>query len=126
MGKDLPAAPVDQFEPVATKAAAAQRDEAVAEILHDVTTDKPAAAGKVLGYLKQGNDAAPLMHAARRLLFQKGDNPHDYKFSSAVFEDYAQVSPQWRDRFLAASVFMLRGSEDKDNVLVKRMRAALS
>jgi hypothetical protein len=126
MGKDIPAAPIEQFEPLPTKAAAERHDEAVAEILHDVTTDKPAAAGKMLSYLKQGNDAAPLMHAARRLLFQKGDNPHDYKFSSAVFEDYAQVSPPWRDRFLAASVFMLRGSEDKDNVLVKRMRVALS
>jgi hypothetical protein len=126
MGKGVPAAPIDQFEPVPTKAASDQRDDVVSEILHDVTTDKPAAAGKLLGYLKQGHDAAPLMHAARRLLFQKGDNPHDYKFSSAVFEDYAQVSPPWRDRFLAASVFMLRGSEDKDNVLVKRMRVALS
>jgi hypothetical protein len=126
MGKDLPAVPIEQVEPVATKSAPDQHNDAVTEILHDVTGDKPAAAGKLLSYLKQGNDAAPLMHAARRLLFQKGDNPHDYKFSSAVFEDYAQVSPPWRDRFLAASVFMLRGSDDKDNVLVKRMRAALS
>ena len=34
-------------------------------------------------------------------------------------------TPAWRDRFLAASVFNLRGSGDKDNDLVKRTRAAL-
>jgi hypothetical protein len=126
MGKDLPPSPIEQLEPIATKAGVDERDEVVGEILHDVTDDKPAAAGKLLGYLKQGHDAAPLMHAARRLLFRKGDNPHDYKFSSAVFEDYGHVSPTWRDRFLATSLFMLRGSGDKDNVLVNRMRAALS
>jgi hypothetical protein len=126
MGKDLPASPIEQFEPVAIKSPSDQPDATVAEILQDITADKPAAAGKLLGYLKQGHDAAPLMHAARRLLFNKGDNAHDYKFSSAVFEDYAHVSPEWRPRFLAASVFMLRGSGDKDNALVKRMRAALS
>jgi len=48
------------------------------------------------------------------------------KFSSAVLEDYDHVSPRWRDRFLAASVFDLRGSGDADNELVKCTRAALA
>jgi hypothetical protein len=56
----------------------------------------------------------------------KGDNSHDYKFSSAVLEDYAHLSPQWRERYLAASVFQLRGSGAPDNGLVKRIRAALA
>jgi hypothetical protein len=60
------------------------------------------------------------------LVFLKGDNSHDYKFSSAVLEDYYHVSPAWRNRFLAAGVFNLRSSEDRDNALVKRTRAALS
>jgi len=59
------------------------------------------------------------------LIFLKGNNSHDYKFSSAVLEDFHHVSPAWRDRFLAASVFNLRGSGDKDNSLVNRTRAAL-
>ena len=63
--------------------------------------------------------------AARVLIFLKGRDAHDYKFSSAVLEDYQHVSPAWRDRYLAASVFNLRGSGDSNNDLVKRTRAAL-
>jgi hypothetical protein len=36
------------------------------------------------------------------------------------------MAPQWRDRFLAASVYNLKGSGSSDNDLVKRIRAALS
>jgi hypothetical protein len=64
--------------------------------------------------------------AARVLVFLKGNDSHDYKFSSAVLEDWAHVSPAWRDRFMAASVFKLCGSADPDNSLVERTRAALA
>jgi hypothetical protein len=115
---------IERLEPVAPKAGAA--DAALAEIFDDVSRDRAAAAGKVLSYLQSGGDAKPFMNAARRLLFQKGNNAHDYKFSSAVLEDYQNVSPAWRDRYLAASVYMLRGAGDKDNALVQRVRTALS
>ena len=68
----------------------------------------------------------PFINAARVLVFLKGNNAHDYKFSSAVLEDYFHVSPDWRARFLAASVFNLRGSQGSDNGLVQRTRAALA
>jgi hypothetical protein len=42
-----------------------------------------------------------------------------------VLEDYAILSPAWRDRFLAASVFNLRGAGDPDSDHVQRTRAAL-
>jgi hypothetical protein len=42
-----------------------------------------------------------------------------------VLEDYAHVSPAWRDRYLAASVYWLKGSGDRDSRLVERTRAAL-
>jgi hypothetical protein len=83
------------------------------------------AARKVLAYLSQGGTARELIDAARRLIFLKGRNHHDYKFSSAVLEDYFHVSPDWRDRFLATSVFNLKGTGDRDNELVERTRAAL-
>jgi hypothetical protein len=65
------------------------------------------------------------MAAARRLIFLKGRDSHDYKFSSAALEDYHHATPAWRARFLASSVYWLKGSGDKDNDLVKRARAAL-
>jgi hypothetical protein len=130
LGNNLSGPRIDAMEPVAVKGA-----DAVAEIFEDVTRDKPAAAGKVLAYLRAGEGAGDaagngahatgLIDAARRLLFLKGNNAHDYKFSAAVLEDYQHVSPAWRDRFLASSVYMLRGSGDADNALVQRVRAAL-
>jgi len=86
-----------------------------------------AASRQVLAYLSHDPEGlSEFITAARRLIFLKGNNSHDYKFSSAVLEDYQHLSPGWRERFLAASVFNLRGSGDKDNELVKRTRAALS
>jgi len=113
---------IDTLEPLATTA---QGDEAVVEIFADIGKDRLMASRKVLGYLKQGGSAKSFADAARRLIFLKGSNSHDYKFSAAVFEDYARLGQPWRDRLLASSVFNLRGSGDADNELVKRTRAAL-
>ena len=61
------------------------------------------AARKLLAYLEQSDRAdataaKQLMDAARLLVFLKGDDAHDYKFSSAVLEDYYHVSPDWRNQ----------------------------
>jgi hypothetical protein len=85
-----------------------------------------ASSKKILAYLKQNADPKPLVDAARRLIFLKGRDSHDYKFSSAVLEDYHHLAPPWRDRFLAASVFNFKGSGAADNPLVQRTRAALN
>jgi hypothetical protein len=95
------------------------------EIFAAISRDRMVAARTVLAWLKQQSDPKDFINAARRLVFLKGNNAHDYKFSSAVLEDFQNISPAWRDRFLAASVFNLRGSGDKDNDLVKRTRAAV-
>ncbi|MBL9124589.1 MAG: hypothetical protein JNG90_13220 [Planctomycetaceae bacterium] len=113
---------LDQLEP---QAPAASGGEAVQEIFADVGQDRMLAARKSLAYLQQHPEPTQFIDAARLLIFLKGTNSHDYKFSSAVLEDYHQLSPGWRDRFLAASVFQLRGSTLKDNDLVARTRAAL-
>ena len=113
---------IDSLEPILPTA---KGDEAVAEIFADIGSDRLIAARKMLGYLQGRNSAQPIADAARRLVFLKGTNSHDYKFSSAVLEDYEQLAQPWRDRLLAASVFYFRGSGEKDNVLVGRIRTAL-
>jgi hypothetical protein len=113
---------IDQLEPIASSTAG---PSAIEEIFADASRDRMTAARKALAYLQAGHDPGPLIDAARRLVFLKGDDPHDYKFSSAVLEDYYHASPQWRERFLASSLLLLPGSADKDNNLVKRTRAAL-
>ena len=113
---------IDLFEPLAPKA---KGQLAIEEIFAEVSNDRMTAARKMSAYLKAYPQPEKLIDAARRLIFLKGNNPHDYKFSSAVLEDYHHVSPAWRDRYLASSVFNLRGSGGPDNELVKRTRAAL-
>ena len=114
---------IDTLEPVAFDKTG---ESAMEEIFADVSNDKLTAAKKILAYLEKQGDPKPLANAARRLIFLKGTDSHDYKFSSAVLEDYEFMAPRWRDRYLAASVFNLKGSGSKDNTLVQRTRAALN
>lgn len=87
---------------------------------------RESAARMALGHLRSGDAAArQLIDAGRRLVFLKGTDSHDYKFSSAVMEDFDHVSPRWRGRFLAASVYWLKGSGGPDTPLVKRVHDAM-
>ena len=117
-------AKIDELEPLPPTASGPAA--ALEEIFADISTHRPRAARKVLAFLEQAPDPKPLAAAARRLIFLKGHDSHDYKFSSAVLEDYHHLAAPWRDRFLAASVFNLQGSGAPDNTLVQRARAALS
>jgi hypothetical protein len=112
---------IDQLEPIATSEGG---PGAIEEIFADASRNRMDAARKTLAYLQAGHKPEPLINAARRLVFLKGDDPHDYKFSSAALEDYYNVSPSWRDRYLASSLLLLPGSGDRENNLVKRTRAA--
>ena len=103
---------IEQLEPIAT---AETGPGAIEEIFAEASRNKRDAARKALAYLQAGHPAEPLINAARRLVFLKGDDAHDYKFSSAVLEDYYNVSPTWRERYLAASLVLLPGSGDRDN-----------
>ncbi len=112
---------LEAAKPDATGAAA------VEEILTDVSKDRMLAAKKTLSLLQaKPADAESLMAAARRLIFLKGRDSHDYKFSSAALEDFYHASPAFRARFLATSMFNLHGTQDRDNELIKRTRAALN
>src|SRR5581483_1596796 len=88
----------------------------VGEVFNTLSKDKTAAARLALGLLHADpSRARELIDAGRLLVFLKGNDSHDYKYSSAVMEDYAFISPAWRDRFLAASVFWLKGSAGPDS-----------
>jgi hypothetical protein len=113
---------IDELDPIAPASTTAASLE---EIFADVSRDKLQAARKTLGWLRQSGAAQPFIDAAQRLIYLKGTDSHDYKFSSAALEDYHHVSPPLRDRFLAAGVFWLKGSGAPDNALVARTRAAL-
>jgi hypothetical protein len=114
---------IDELTPAESKAGA---DELVGETFASVGRDSGAAARTALAFLESGAPAQTLIDAARVTTFLKGNDSHDYKFTSAAFEDYLNVSPSLRNRFLAASVYKWRGSGEADNDLVSRTRAALA
>jgi hypothetical protein len=114
---------IDEFEALAPNASGAP---AVEEIFADVSRNKLVAAQKTVAWLGAGGDARAFLDTARRLLFLKGTDSHDYKFASAALEDYFHLAPAHRDRFLAASAFYLKGSGAPDTQLAKRIRAALT
>lgn len=113
---------IDQLAAVETRAGR----EGVQEILSGISREPRTATGKVLGYLGSGGKAEDLMRAARGVLLLKANDAHDYKFTCASFEDYSAISTPWRDRFLAASVLRLHGSEDRTNPLIRRVREAFA
>jgi hypothetical protein len=96
---------------------------ATTEAIYDtLTKDKPAAAAMALAALKADPAAAKsLSDAGRQLIFRKGTDSHDYKFSAAVLEDASAISPEWRDRFRAASLFWMKGKDSPDSLLAKRI-----
>ncbi|MGH7958883.1 MAG: hypothetical protein ACREH8_18000 [Opitutaceae bacterium] len=113
---------IDEFEPIAPSS---DDPGIVDEIFADASRDKLLAAKKTLGWLERGGAAKTFIDAAQRMIYLKGTDSHDYKFSSAALEDYRHLSPPLRNRFLAASVFWLKGSGAPDNALVARTRAAI-
>ena len=121
---NLPATPrIDTFEP---EELVGEGQQTIDDIFATASTNKLTAARKALCLLQtRADQQAPLMTTARRLIFAKGTDSHDYKFSSAALEDFHHVSPAWRNRFLAASMFWLKGSGGIDTPLVRRTRSAL-
>lgn len=98
----------------------------LAEIMADISGNRMQSAGKLRSYLAAGGSADEFMGSARRLLFVKGRDAHDYKFASAVLEDYGHISREWRDQFLSLSVFNLKGSGHADSGLVERTKSAFA
>lgn len=115
---------IDALQPDPSADGQTTKEEMLAEIFANKGDSQ--ASARVLGYLENGGDPVQYIQAARRLIFLKGTDSHDYKFSSAALEDYYHASPEWRNRYLAAAIHRLRGSEEPDNRLVERTRAALS
>ena len=119
---------IDALESIAPSGGDADKgngDGAIDEILTDISKNPMTAAAKVQAFLSEGGSGQKFIDAARRLLFLKGRDAHDYKFASAVLEDYSHISQPWQAPFMATSVFHLKGSTDRNSDLLDRTRAAV-
>jgi hypothetical protein len=100
-------------------------DKTAAEILEKLGTQPMAAARDLFAHLSNGNSVYPFMQQAREMIFLKGNDSHDYKYSSAVLEDYFQVSQKWRPYYLAAALFKMRHAQEPTTSLIRRIQAAV-
>lgn len=113
---------IDELQPAESGESAVS----VPEIFQTMGKSRREAAEQAFQFLSAGGDPQAVVDHARRLVFLKGNDAHDYKFSSAALEDYRALSPKWRDRFLAASTYQLRSESEATRPLVKRIREALA
>jgi hypothetical protein len=98
--------------------------ELPSEIFSKLGENPLAAAQQAFSYLQHGHPIYPLVQQARELIFFKGNDSHDYKYSSAVLEDYFQIGAGWRDRYFAAAMFKMRHAKEATNGLVTRIQQA--
>src|SRR5262249_8173878 len=80
---NLPGTPgIDPFE---AGQPSGQGQAAIDDIFTTLSTNRLGAAQKALAVLEANRDQyAPLIATGRRLIFTKGNDAHDYKFSTAV------------------------------------------
>ena len=90
-------------------------------------SDRAQACREALGWLSSSPESSTaFIQKARQLIFLKARDSHDYKFSSAALEDCHHLSPEWKNRFLAASLSHLKSETDDDNPVVERIKNALN
>jgi hypothetical protein len=97
--------------------------DAIDEIFAEVSAGRRLhAARKSLSYLQTGGDAEALIAKARHHLVYNADEPHDYKFSEAVFDSYAQpANSEWRYRFLCAGMAYFKEPAKRPGPVVEQM-----
>ena len=111
---------LEALQPLALESTAV---DAIDEIFAEVSAGRRLhAARKSLSYLQTGGDAEALIASARHHLVYQADEPHDYKFSEAVFDSYAQSSnSDWRYRFLSAGMAYFKAPAKRPGPVVEHM-----
>ncbi|HWE40221.1 MAG TPA: hypothetical protein VG406_26960 [Isosphaeraceae bacterium] len=115
---------IDSIEPVSPDATG---DEAVGEVFSALDSDRRKAAAKAIGYLGKGGSPDLIFDAARRLIFRKGRDAHDYKFGAAIWEEFRLAAdPRWQGPLTAAALFNFPGSGSPDSPLMRQAVEAVA
>ena len=102
-------------------------DTAVGEIFATINDDRTKAATRTMAYLSGGGSPELIFDAARRMIFHKGRDSHDYKYGAALWEEFLwSTEPKWRNHLVAASMFNFPGAKTPDSPLMIRARDALA
>jgi hypothetical protein len=105
---------LEELEPLPTGG------DTLEQLATDLAADRRLiAARRTLGYLQRGGDAAALMAWVRHNVVYYADDPHDFKYSEAVFENYLNAADaDWRHRCLGAGMGLYRAPARQPNTVV--------
>jgi hypothetical protein len=91
-----------------------------------MATDRIAAARGAFAYARQHENQPALFSAARRLVFTRAADTHDYKYPAAAFEDIPGVSPAWRPHMVAASMLHIPAPNVAESQVIQRAKEAVA
>ncbi len=91
------------------------------QLFQQIGSEPKTAAESVLALAQSSDGANRVIRRAREMVFLKGNDAHDYKFSSAALEDYFEIDPTWRARYLASCSYLLHGDNQPTTNLAKRV-----
>lgn len=95
-------------------------------ILATIATRRSEGVSRAFAYAQRPADPATLFSAARRLVFTRATDTHDYKYPAAAFEDIAVVSPAWRPHMLAASLLHIPAASAPESLVIQRAKEAVA
>jgi hypothetical protein len=102
-------------------------EDAIVEVFDAVTSDRVLASRKALGYLQSGGTPERLFAEARRMIFHKSKDSHEYKYGAAVWEECLLASdPKWQAPLASAMLSYVPGTKTADSPLMKRARASVA
>ena len=115
---------LDALEPGSMDAKGA---EGLTEVFATIAKSRPEAAAKALAYLKEGGSPSAIFAMARKLIFQKGRDSHDYKYAAAAWEEFSLTAdPRWQPNLAAAMMGNLPSTGQADSPLMQRAKAAIA
>lgn len=97
--------------------------QSLEQIFKNVRNDRAKASQDALAFLRTDGAAESIIRRSRELVFLKGNDSHDYKFSSASLEDFYFIDPRWRNQYLAACTNLLRGANESTTDLARKVLA---
>jgi hypothetical protein len=102
-------------------------EEAIGEIFATIGSNREHAAQKLVGYLASGGSTDAYFRAARKAIFVKGRDSHDYKFGAASWEEHLLASdPRFGAPLAAASIFNLPAASTPESPLMIKARQAVA
>lgn len=105
----------------------AKGDERLTEVFATIAKSRPEAAAKAMAYLKEGGSPSAIFAMARKLIFQKGRDSHDYKYAAAAWEEFSLTAdPRWQPNLAAAMMGNLPSTGQADSPLMQRAKAAIA